>query len=579
MDEIIQIPNQNGIIFGPGGVGKTALLIELCRQLLEDESPEPPLFNNLIWVSAKRDFYDPTLDEVQPGTPQFKTLENVLTAILEFHGFEDANGYTRDEKKWLVLESLRDEKTLLILDNLESIPAPGQKEIVRFFSVDAKLALKDKPDYFKVIVTSREQIACAFHQISLKGLDKRESKELMRRLYEPYIRSGLPQLTEAQLEALYEATRGIPLIIKHCYGQIYEYSRPVEMVLAGLSNAGNKVVEFSFAEIFQLLKDDLTQLRVILLLELTGRSLMLRQIADILTQEESRLADYIARLINFQCVNRVSAGGEEDKYAINDEVKFFTRRLALEYPKRAVEIKQLITNMASEKLIDYSRQEFEAATLFQEYISQKRYLLGDDFIREQLKIRPQSILLNLHYAKYLKEVKYKCAEAIDHLEEIRIASGNNQQVLQLLMDYHTALEFPNFEQGYIYARELEDVAAYNVQVRFELGKFYITWSTAIKKQGFDIDPTKEMLRKQHYKELAQTALKLLSESKQQSSNWHYLMAQCYFNLWDNDKALLHVDQAIRLLSNISHLYPVYARLKNEIIKMKTESHYSQSTSA
>jgi hypothetical protein len=77
MDEVIQIPNQNAIVHGPGGVGKTALLIELCKRLFEDGA----LFKNIIWVSAKRDYYDPTLDVIEPGTPQFECLDNILASL------------------------------------------------------------------------------------------------------------------------------------------------------------------------------------------------------------------------------------------------------------------------------------------------------------------------------------------------------------------------------------------------------------------------------------------------------------------------------------------------------------------
>ena len=117
-----------------------------------------------------------------------------------------------------MLEMLRDEKTLLILDNFESVARTGEEDILKFFGVTAKRALRDKPDYFKVLVTSRELIPSGFHQIRLKGLDKRESKQLMHRLYAPYARSGKQQLTDQQQDALYETTQGIPLIIKHCYG-------------------------------------------------------------------------------------------------------------------------------------------------------------------------------------------------------------------------------------------------------------------------------------------------------------------------------------------------------------------------
>ena len=566
MEEIVQIPNQNGIIYGPGGVGKTALLIELSRQLLEETSPERMHFKNVIWVSAKRDYYDPTLDVVEARLPQFRSLDNILAAILEFHEFEDASGYEPADKKWLVLESLRDEKTLLILDNFESVARAGQEEIIRFFGVEAKQALRDKPDYFKVLVTSRELIPSGFHQIKLKGLDKSESKELMQRLHELYARSGQPQLSDQQLDALYEATRGIPLILKHCSGQIYEYNRPVDVVLKSLSSATSKVVDFSFAEIFQILKQDHLQLRTILLLELIGRPLMLRQMADILGVAEADIAHGLARLVNFQCAIRSSTGSEE-KYAVSEEVRFFTRRLAQEYSQLATEIKRRIASLAIEKRMDYSQEEFDAILVFQDYIAQGHYLPAEDFIRERLKKHPGSVLLNLHYAKYLKEIKRQTLDAIERLEHIRVASGNDQQVLRLLMAYYTALDFPNFEQAHSYARELEDLAAGSAQVKFELAQFYVAWSTAVKMK-FELDPLKEMLRQQKYKELADVAIKLLKEVPRDRHEWHHLLAQSYYNEWDYDHALRHVEEAIKALPKGSHLERPYWRLRGEILKKR-----------
>src|SRR5262249_4901448 len=149
---------------------------------------------------------------------------------------------------------------------------------------------------------------------------------------------------------------------------------------------------------FSLLKQDDTQLRTILLLELAGRPLMLRQMADIFSMDETEMSDRLAQLINFQCVNRVVTSGGEEKFVISDEARFFTRRLALKYAGIATEIKKLIANLASEKLMDYSQEEFDAALIFQDYTAQGHYVLAEDFIKEQLKQRPGSVLLNLHYA-------------------------------------------------------------------------------------------------------------------------------------------------------------------------------------
>jgi RNA-directed DNA polymerase len=564
MDQIIDIPNQNGIVYGPGGVGKTALLIELCKQLFDAVSPNTVNFQNIIWVSAKPNYYDPTLDRVDARLPQFQSLDNVLTALLEFHEYEDANTYNADEKKSLVLELLRDAKTLLILDNFESVSRAGQEDILKFFGLTTKQALRDKPDFFKVLITSREVVPSGFHQFKLKGLDKRESKQLMRGLYKLYVQSGRQQLTLQQQDAVYETTQGIPIIIKHCYGQVFEYGIEIDVVIKNLSTAGTKVVDFSFSEVFNLLKKDELHLRIILLLELSGRRLMSRQIADILLVDEAEIAGLLAQLVNFQCANLTSSGTEE-KYGINDDVRLLTRRLTLEYATLAMEIKHLIANLAMDKRMDYTQAEFDAVLVFDDYLSQGHYLLAENFISEELEESPKSILLNLHYSKYLKEVKRRTPEAIERLVAILELSGYDQQVLRLLMAYYIALEIPNYEQAHSYARELEDASIQNNEIKAELAQFYVAWSTALKMK-VDFDPLKEMLRRQKYKELAETAINLLKNINQNTHEWYYLMAQSYFNCWDYELALPKINKAIEALPKGSHLESSYQRLQREILK-------------
>src|SRR5260370_5320526 len=196
-----------------------------------------------------------------------------------------------------------------------------------------------------------------------KGLDKRESKQLMHRSYQPYGRSARTQLTLEQLDALHDATRGIPLIIKHCYGQVYEFGQSVDAVIKGLSAAGNKVIEFSFAEIFQLLKQDDLELKTILVLELSGRPLMTRQIADILALAESVIEDRLTPLVRFQCVTRSSTGLDE-KYSVSEDLRFLTRRLILEHADLATDIKLRIADLPLEKRMDYSKEDDDAVLLF-----------------------------------------------------------------------------------------------------------------------------------------------------------------------------------------------------------------------
>ncbi len=65
VENIVQIPNTNGIIYGPGGVGKTALMIQLTRNLFKDSEEKNVLYENIIWVSSKKDYYNPRNDIIE----------------------------------------------------------------------------------------------------------------------------------------------------------------------------------------------------------------------------------------------------------------------------------------------------------------------------------------------------------------------------------------------------------------------------------------------------------------------------------------------------------------------------------
>ena len=338
----------------------------------------------------------------------------------------------------------------------------------------------------------------------------------------------------------------------------------LNQVLRNLRTASSNVVDFSFEEIFNLLKEDNLQLRTILVLELSGRRLMLRQIVDILKAEESEIVERLTKLVNFQCVNRINVGADE-KYAISDEVRLLTRRLAQEYPAISSEIVRQIADLAIEKRMDYTGDEYEAFITFQDYISQEHYLIAEDFIKERLKEYPNSVLLNMHYAKYLKQIKRRTEEAIERLERIRVPSGNDQQVLRLLMEYYVALDIPNFEQAFAYAVELEDMAVNNKEIKKELAQFYIAWSTSLKMK-VELDPLKEMVRQQKYKELADAAIKQLKDIALGTHEWHHLLAQSYYNRWDNEMALRHIDRALERMSKKDHRYGPYQRLKSEILR-------------
>lgn len=137
------------------------------------------------------------------------------------------------------------------------------------------------------------------------------------------------------------------------------------------------------------------------------------------------------------------------------------------------------------------------------------------------------------------------------------------------MKYYPELTPPNYEQANVYASELEEAAAKDFGVLFDLAEFYLRWSIYLRK-GYNVDFFAMNLRIQKYKELAKAALRLLEHAG--GINTHekyYMLAQAHFNLWDNDAALREIGTAISRLPKGAAEFGLYSSLQGEIRKKKT----------
>ncbi|MEM7064905.1 MAG: hypothetical protein AAF572_17320, partial [Cyanobacteria bacterium P01_B01_bin.77] len=430
---------------------------------------------------------------------------------------------------------------------------------------DVKRVLRRQPDYFKVIITSRQQIPSGFHQIELKGLGKRDGKSLMKKLFQPYKNSSKEQLSTSQQDNLYEVTSGIPIILKHCYAQIYEYNKPFQAVLKGLSEASNKVVSFSFSEIFHLLKNNSIQTKIIILLEVVNCPLLIRQIAEILDIEELEVSSSIIKLFEFQCIKKI-----RDKFFINEDIRFFSKRLLQENPALAKEVQKKITdNFTIERRMDYSSEELDVVKIFEGFLLKESFVKAEDYIKQNLEDYPSSILLNFKYAKYLYERKGDSHKAIDVLEKIRQNSANDFSVLRLLIACYTSLDVPNFNQANIYAGELK--VADDDGIKLELAEFFVKWSISVMNNP-ELDPIAELLRQKKYKELADDAIDILKAIQMKNHHHYYLLARSYYNKSNYKSASTWIERALENLPR--ELYyrdyrASYSQLKKEVLEKQS----------
>lgn len=195
-------------ITGIGGVGKSALALAIGHEFREhyEELPEEERFEAIIWVSAKEEVLS-AYGREQASLPEnvLHTLEDVYTGIAHALEREDITRAEPDDQGRLVERALKRQRTLLIMDNLESV----EDERVRTF-------LRHHLPYpTKALITSREWIDVAA-ELKLTGLAWDEASDLI----EEEAASRAATLDEKQRKRVFELTAGLPLPIKLAVARI-----------------------------------------------------------------------------------------------------------------------------------------------------------------------------------------------------------------------------------------------------------------------------------------------------------------------------------------------------------------------
>ena len=225
-------------IDGVGGVGKSALALEVAYYYLKNKAslPEEEQFGAIIWTSAKQAVL--TADGIR-NRPQFqRTLEDIITTISNTLEREEIKRARTEEQIALTMGVLAKRRTLLIVDNLETI---DDERLLEF--------LRELPSPSKALVTTRHRIDVS-SPVRLLGMSEPETLTLIGHLtHEKKV-----ILSNEEAKKLHRHTGGLPLAIVWSLG-LMSFGHSVDSVLTRLGSAKSDIIKFCFQSSIGVIKD------------------------------------------------------------------------------------------------------------------------------------------------------------------------------------------------------------------------------------------------------------------------------------------------------------------------------------
>lgn len=353
-------------LVAPGGIGKTALIL----QFLRDISLNPKWSQNIssiLFCSLKNEKL--TAEGVEKikaidGIDQVK--ESVLIDLKEIYNIDDECTFEE------VCNRLENEKILICIDNLETLLIRSQEEFKEFN--------QSLPLQWRIIVTSRISLDSAT-TVPLQPLVKRHAFQLCR----SYLRKrGISEIEQTDIENISKKANYNPLAIRLT---VDLYVKGAD-IIQSISKSEKEIAAFSYSNLIESMTE--TSIEILEALYVSGTSSR-NHLAEVLEKPQDDVSESLNELSKTSLIIRTSSESGNDKFDLSNSI----RDLLLTNP-RNIEIRNKIAANLKARNLKIQEQEIRNQKLgITEF--------DDDYVLESTEPSIKTAIIDLN--KFLNQRK------------------------------------------------------------------------------------------------------------------------------------------------------------------------------
>lgn len=307
---LIMLQNPQGplvvTIDGLGGLGKTAMAVELTRRLLQEKR-----FEDILGDSAKQEIF--TGGKIVQVNEAMLDWNSLLDTIAQQLGHWELRTFKREEKRAVIRKLLQQRPYLVLVDNLETVE---NADTLVFY-------LQNLLGISRAIVTSRKQVRHDFvYAHSLRGLTRGDALFFLQKEIERHGTERVKHVSQENLLDIYRVTGGAPLALKLVIAQTRFLD--LDVVLRRLRNTGSRLYSFIYRQSWEQLSP-IAQRVLIYIGQTVVTTVGWEELATVgieIAENEGKFLESIDELVAYSLLE-ISSVGNQVRYGIHQLTRQF----------------------------------------------------------------------------------------------------------------------------------------------------------------------------------------------------------------------------------------------------------------